>query len=261
MGHERTGALPRTKRWRGLLAQITASSQVAGDAFPIEAIARRTLENVAVQYSKLCDDSGVQAGFTFLLALTRPESHQEASAGSECLVDVSTNPSLVALVASLAAFVKSRGESPEYGAIATRAAADTVVAWVKRHPQETLFGPISATEIWARAGTASGFSELARLFLARFTDRYLRYLLDRELSASLPDVATRERFNRTLSEHVEGLSRHAFETAQIAQSFAAGWYGKHATRSMPSSREIRSFLSIAFGKLSEELKREREADG
>ncbi len=84
----------------------------------------------------------------------------------------------------------------------------------------------------------------------------MRYFLEREASAQLSSLEVRERFTKSLHDHIEDVSRHAFETSKITQSFAAGWFNNHARESRPTDTEIRSFLAIAFGKLQEEIQRE-----
>jgi hypothetical protein len=110
--------------------------------------------------------------------------------------------------------------------------------------------------VWGRASNGAGFCELSRLFFAKFTERYLNYFLEREASAALPTIEDRQRFREQLRQHVDQVSQHAFEKAKITQSFAAGWYNRHARRGRPSRLEVERFLSIAFGKIREELLRE-----
>ena len=59
-----------------------------------------------------------------------------------------------------------------------------------------------------------------------------------------------------LEDHVDVVSHHAFETARITQSFAAGWFNRYASQGMPTADEISGFLSHSVGKLREELRRE-----
>jgi len=80
--------------------------------------------------------------------------------------------------------------------------------------------------------------------------------LEREASAQLPSFEARESFAKSLHVHIEEVSRHAFETSKITQSFAAGWFNNHARESRPTDTEIRGFLATAFGKLQEEMQRE-----
>lgn len=98
---------------------------------------------------------------------------------------------------------------------------------------------------------------MARLFFAKFTERYLNYFVEREASAACRTVEQRDLLQAQLREHVDVVSRHAFETAKIAQSFAAGWYNRHAKTAAPTNDEISGFLAIAFGKLREDLRREK----
>ena len=74
-------------------------------------------------------------------------------------------------------------------------------------------------------------------------------------------ISDRDRLSTQLREHIDGVSRFAFETSRITQSFAAGWFNNHARDRYPSKDESRGFLSLAFGKLREELKREADAHG
>lgn len=59
-----------------------------------------------------------------------------------------------------------------------------------------------------------------------------------------------------LSSHIDDVSRHAFETAKITQSFAAVWFNKHLKTGLPDDEAKAAFLSLAFGKIRDELRRE-----
>jgi len=61
------------------------------------------------------------------------------------------------------------------------------------------------------------------------------------------------------SAQSNAIADHAFETSKIMQSFAAGWFNKHAVSSPPSETEVTNFLRISFDKMREEFR--READG
>ena len=99
----------------------------------------------------------------------------------------------------------------------------------------------------------------SRLFFSKFTERYLNYFLEREASASMASVSERDRLASQLSEHIDGVSKFAFETSRITQSFAAGWFNNYARDRYPSKDESRSFLNVAIGKMREELRREADA--
>jgi len=255
MGHERLGVLPRTKCWVRIIEDLGAFD--TGEA-AIGDIARATLRNVDARFRQVHRDTGVQAAFSFLVAL--PLGARGGETAKTLLgIDLAVNPSSLTLAGSLKRWVSLNRCSMEHGGIAERAALDAIAFWLAQHGREGLFGPRPAREIWAEASTGAGFSELARSFFSGFTQRYLKYFLDRAASAEINTLEARERFELLLHNHVDDISKHAFEISAITQSFAAGWFSKRAPSDMPPDREIREFLSVAFGKIREEIL--REVDG
>lgn len=252
MGHERVGQLPRTARWRELVAR-TGAAQSRGD---IERIAADTIDAVRGRLGALGREGGTQAAFGFLVELACASRDPEGAAP-----DLRANPSALQLVSALKERVDADADSREYAELATRAAATAIMQWTREHEQRLdLFeGPASAQQVWSRAHTGAGFSELARVFLGDLVGRYLKYFLEREVSERSSGVAQREQFVRQLSEHVDAITKHSFETSKIAQSFAAGWYNKHAKEGAPSAPAQRAFLRYALTKLRNELARERDA--
>ncbi|MDE0230815.1 MAG: hypothetical protein OXI56_04735 [bacterium] len=263
MGHERVGALPYTRKWREVVAQLAESS---GSREDVAAIARATLQNVNVQFERIHWDDGVVAAFQFLVALTKsaPSEHPVTPSSSPSpKIDLDEGTSALKLVGQLRSWVESQAVSKEYAAIATRASADAISLWSAKHgKQANLFtGSVDSREVWRRADNGAGFCEVSRLFFSKFTERYLKYFLEREASASMTGVAERDRLAAQLREHIDGVSQFAFETSRITQSFAAGWFNNHARDKTPSSIDSRRFLSVAFAKMREELNREADADG
>jgi hypothetical protein len=86
----------------------------------------------------------------------------------------------------------------------------------------------------------------------------LNYFLERQASVSCPTIEQRDLLEEQIRKQVDAISKHAFETAKITQSFAAGWYNLHTKEGLPSDQEVEAFLTIAFGKIREELRREGE---
>jgi hypothetical protein len=115
-------------------------------------------------------------------------------------------------------------------------------------------------EVWRKAGNGAGFCELSRLFFAKFTQRYLEYFLQRASPATLGGIGERVQFEQQLAKHVDDISLHAFETAKITQSFAAGWFNNRVKGDVPNEKEIEGFLSVAFGKIRDALQREDDKE-
>ncbi len=248
MGHERIGVLPKTKRWRAIVAEIAAV-----DAPPsgVPEIARHTLNALGSRYVDLASDAAVEAAFGFLVDMAR------TGAGKQAAADISTKSPL-SFVADLGQRLGATEGSLETAEIVRHAAADAIATWGRENAttQSELFADSAPGNAWRGLGTGAGFCELSRLFFSRLTERYLSYFLDREASAALPNLQAREQFRRQLQAHLGDVSKHSFETAKITQSFAAGWFNKNAATNQPTRAQIRRFLSYAFAKLREDLRRE-----
>ena len=251
MGHERSGVLPSSRRWRSVVDQIAEFPEEGN----VSDVAKATISNVRKQFLQIHRDDGVIAAFGFLIALSRASVSDQSE---RLYVDLSSNPSTLRISVNLSNWVRAHTDSFEYADIAQKAATDAVSKWTRQQQlQQTIFPDYSnAVEVWRKAGDGRGFCEVARLFFAKFTERYLNYFLEREASAVMPSLQKRDEFSDQLEKHIDAVSDHAFETARIAQSFAAGWYNNHAREEMPSKPEIERFLNKAFGKIREELMRE-----
>jgi hypothetical protein len=201
-------------------------------------------------------DEGVIASFQYLVALSN--SDRDASHIGPPIPDIDDGTSTVRLAAGLCSWVDRHSNSLEYAEIAKQAGADAIAFWSSSEDKgEDLFGNRpTLRDRWLAAGSGSSFSEVSRYYFARLTERYLRYFLDREASSALPTIATRDRFSEHLTTQIDAISRHAFETSKITQSFAAGWYNRHGKGAVPNSLTVRRFLRVAFQKIREELARE-----
>jgi len=210
-------------------------------------------------------DAGVARSFQFLLLLSVAARQEDPQAFlTEYGLALPERVSPLALSTALRTWLQPTElrANPEYATIARQATVDTIVEWHQANTvgQRRLFGgDTDPFESWRRASQAGGFSELSRTFFAKFTTRYLDYFLSRAASATISTAAQRERFDAALNNHVDQISRHAFETSKITQSFAAGWFNNNALQELPSDDKIRGFLGLVFSKIREELRREGAA--
>jgi len=256
MGHERVGILPRTKPWIEVLNQI--------EEFPtsknIEDVAEQTIRNVRYRFKDIEQDRGVHAAFKFLVLLSHSGKFENPSEHlSSKGIELPEKFSPIKLAKAVNEWTDNHIDSHEYGAVAKQAAIDAISEWYDEHEtqQVNLFtSDINPSKVWKEASDGAGFCELSRLYFSNFTESYLKYFLEREASASLNSVSDRDRFNQELEHHIEDISKHAFETSKITQSFAAGWFNKNAKDTPPSDKEIKGFLSFAFKKMRDELLRE-----
>ena len=261
MGHERIGILPTSKKWREIVDQIAGMS-VSEDE--VADIAQKTIRNVRDGFRHLAQDDGLLSTFEFFvnLAVASRENNPQISL-SETGVELPENPTPLAFAKAVNEYVDPKMDSFEYGEIAQKAAGDAISGWYDQNQptMENLFNSVEDPfEVWRKAGDGAGFCELSRLFFAKFTQRYLEYFLAREASAALRSIDDRIEFGQHLEDHVNSISRHAFETSKITQSFAAGWFNKNAREGVPSQKSIKGFLNTALGKMRDALQREGDQE-
>jgi hypothetical protein len=259
MGHERIGYLPKSKKWRDIVSEV-ANFTANGDT--IAQIANQTTKNVIDRYENIGTDKGVISAFKFLILLAQA-SKQKDSTGylAKQGITLPSNFNLLGLCKSIREFINSNSESREYSSFASHALIETVKQWSSQNKiqQQILFdNNINSFNEWQSAANGSGFCELSRLFFSNFTDTYLKYFLEREASAKINNLFDRDTFSKKLDEHVNQISKHAFETSKITQSFSAGWFNKNVKDEIPSNEKIKSFVAFCFHKLNSEIIREKE---
>lgn len=257
MGHERVGVLPKTQRWQDLVQQI-ANFYISNK--DVSHIVEKTINNVRFRFRYIQTDMGVKAAFQFLVAISvasRFPNPQEIL--QNIGIEIPDKPTSLSLAKAVHIWVLKNKNSLEYGQLAQSAAIDAIAIWYEKNSinQLQLFSSLDDPfEVWRKASNGAGFCELARIFFAKFTERYLNYFLEREASAVLQNIYERDYFNSQIQKHIEEISKHAFETAKITQSFSAGWFNKNTKEGIPTGEVIEGFLTLAFGKIREELRRE-----
>ena len=257
MGHERLGHLPtHRKKWKEIVDQI---SQLPDGTISVEEIVENTAKNIDNRFRNLCIDKIVQSAFTFLIALSVSGRDKDPYKKLRSLgIDLNASATPIRLGISLRSFINDKNSSLEYSKLVQDATIKTLSYFYKlKDAQGDLFhSKDEPFNVWKKASNGSGFCDLSRQFFANLTSGYFKYILDREASSVLPTVEARENFKQRLNQHIEDISHHSFETAKITQSFAAGWYNKHAIDKFPSTREIKSFIGLAGNKIRETLLRE-----
>lgn len=259
MGHERIGYLPKSKKWRDIVSEV---GNFTADGETIAQIANQTTKNVIARYENIGTDKGVISAFKFLILLAQASKKNNSSAYLEKHgISLPKNFNLIGLSKAIREFVDSNSDSKEYSSFANHALIETVRQWSDKNKiqQQILFDSnTNSFDEWRPAADGSGFCELSRLFFSNFTDNYLKYFLEREASAKINNLFDRDSFSKQLDEHVNEISKHAFETSKITQSFSAGWFNKNAKDDVPSHEKIKGFVAFCFQKLNSEIIREKE---
>jgi hypothetical protein len=258
MGHERIGFLPHTGQWRTITDQLAS---FGNGSVPIAQIANDTLDAVKKTYEAMPFDESVIKALSFLATLSCSanfENQTDFLNGNGFTVD--QQMSLFSILASAQEYITTDTGSLEINTLAKDAAMQAVIDYKDRHKTEqlSLFAEQSDS-VWGNVGTGAAFCELSRTFFASFTERQLKYYIERAAASSIDNYSTLQAFNKQLSDQSKAIAEHTFEISKLVQSFSAGWFNKNAVHTLPTEQQIRGFLSVSFGKLREELR--READG
>lgn len=258
MGHERIGFLPHTKQWNAI---VDGLSQFFDGENSVAQIAYTTINAVKTTYEKMPYDESVIKALSFIatLSFSAKTNNQIEFLNSNGYV-VDQQMSLFSLMSSAQKYITTEYGSLEINKLAKDSAMQAIISYHRQHENNQLaMFPEQSDSVWKNAGTGAAFCEIARTFFASFTERQLKYYIERVAASSINDYNTLQSFNQQLAAQSMAIANHTFEISKLTQSFAAGWFNKNAVDSVPNNNQIVGFLSHTFGKLREELR--READG
>jgi hypothetical protein len=253
MGHTRLGNLPRTRKWRQVIALLESGAATGQIAAATLDASKRGLEQAA-------RDPALVHSFWLLtqlpLCAKREEYQKELS---KVGLSVPNEPGLLDLVGAFAdsvdAHVRRSGGRTDLGEMAQMGAAETLTSTLRRQTT-TLFGttPDDVQRELAKLSTPRNFSLLAREFFSRLSERYLSYFLSKQLSNEYHNVQENVRFR-------EALSVHCKQASKIVEEFAGDWYSKANYEGGITPRKAANFVYVALNKLRAELDKGAEGGG
>lgn len=259
MGHVRLPVLATTRKWRQVVQHVAEGADV-------EVVASAAAEAAERDLTRASRDPAFLQAFWLLTQIPLAARGPELAADLGRLdVHVSEAPTLMELAAAISAAVdrhaRATGGRTDLGEMAQMAAVESLTALVGRDlPSLFAARPEDVQHALGRYASGERFSQLARAFFSRLTQRTLRYYLDRELSNHIGagrrfgDDAARSRF-------AEALDRHCWETTRIVEAFAGGWYGKNVYQGAGLTPEaVARFAPVAFRKIRAELRKRRDAE-
>lgn len=255
MGHERIGFLPKTKQWQAIVHEL---EKYSGDSKVISNIAENTLYCIRSSYNSIAYDESMISAIRFLTTLC-------FSASSDSQVEylnqrgfcVDSDLSLFSLMKSAEKYLFTSSASLETNKMTKDALMQALVTYKQSHETGQMqFAGFESDSVWSKTATGAAFCEMARSFVASFTNRQLRYYLERVAARTLSNYSQLISFTKELTAQTNTITSHTSEVSKIMQSFAAGWYNKYSTRNVPPDSDISHFLSMTFGKIKEEFRRE-----
>lgn len=259
MGHIRLGRLPRTRRWKQVIALLDQGASVSE-------LAQATFRAAQTGLSRVPQDLG------FTQTLTVVFNFIDALQSKSPVSDLRKKGFEIRDGASLFDYVGSFKARAEDEANAVRARSD--IAEIARDSfaqvlmksagssLQTLFGVETGDARRAIQESVKGkpLGSTMHEFFATFTQRYLNYYLGRELPChvgagkAFSNIDGHSEFNRAFDLHVR-------QTVRIADDFTPGWFGKARWEQRLSHQDVSGFAHVAFRKIRSEFQRGAEAHG
>ena len=224
MGHTRLGSLPRTRRWQqviGLIAEGASAPEIAA----------ATLRAAEKGFKDAAKDDTLLKSFwllTQLPLLARRENFLETL--RQLGLPVSNQPTLMEMAGAFSEAVDSSARQhrtrTDVGEMAQLSAVASLTRLVGQEiPSLFEAAPSDLQRALGGFATKKQFSGLAREFFARFTERYLKYFLSKELSNH---VGPRRPFSN-IHEHSsfsQALETHCRQASRIIEEFSVKWFSK-----------------------------------
>ena len=263
MGHVRLGILPKSRKWGEVVALLTD-----GHA-SFEQIASLSAEASEKALSSLTKDPVFIEAFWMLCKIpqaARSDNFREALGNLG--VHVSDQPTLPEIVNAFSKAMDNcmRGQANgrnDFAEMARNAAISSLTRMVQNQ-MPSLWQEHTPEDVRHALGhftSSEHFGALAQEFYSDFTERHLRYYLDRETPKHvgadkyLPSLTALDSFNNALHNHCQ-------EGSVIMRVFARDWYGKqYQNGEDPHSRDkVKGFTHIAMKKVKAEMKQRRNAN-
>ncbi|MCQ0972057.1 hypothetical protein MLD63_16685 [Paracoccus sp. TK19116] len=259
MGHIHLQVLPGSLKWRQVV-DLLGSEAANETVFAASAIAAEG------DLARAADDPVfVEAVRLLLMIPFSARSDDFGLALRDCDLSVGSTPDLFEICAGaserLDDIARAASRRTDFGELAGRALIGTLNDQIGA----ALPGLFEATDrdvqIEAqRLSRPNGIAALSRAFFGRLLSDSLSYWLDRTLAMQtgtgrrLPDVGARSAFDVALQTYTQ-------EATRIIQEFAPGWYGKRLYEDgRIESPQAAAFAAVAMKKITEELRRKRDAD-
>jgi hypothetical protein len=252
MGHIRLGTLPNTRPWQQVVGTISQGGSAA-------AVAKATTQAAAEGLALAKNDLGFREVVYLLAKLVQAaRSTDFVQAAGSIPILLPERPGILDVTIGFTQAFETRMEqhhqlANDIGQMAQLSAVEVLSKRLAENAHSRLFPSPDDVQLALRnLGTASGFAYLFHGFASRFTERFLRYHLDRELSlhcgpdAPFPTRTERERFETELKHHCD-------QVAVIVRRYAHDWYSKANWQDGISIERTRNFARHCVEKLQAEL--------
>ena len=260
MGHIRLGKIPKSRKWKAVVALISDGAGPLDE--DVGLIAARVLDAAEEGLRRAKNDSGLQYAYYLLtqVALASRESgwqHKLAGLG----ITIDDDSTIADLTSEIQSAIDDRvfkhGRPSDVSEMALQAVGEALLSLATSR-SITLFG--SSGEALKSAvrelSTKSGFSRLGQAFFGRFMARFLNFSLSRVTAAEVG--GDRLRTVEDLSRFNDALRTHCEQSAAIVSDFCGQWYSTTEFKRGIDTRNTGSFVAVAVQKLRDELAQHRK---
>jgi hypothetical protein len=265
MGHTRLGAIPKTRKWNEVVAQVAGVGLPRGDvpaAVDMAAIAAKTLDAAQNGLDRAVNDPGVRYTFYLLtqLALAARAPDWEAALGRHG-IRLATDSTVFDFTVEVQDAIDRHlrqypSRATDLSEMAQQSAGEAITSLAGRRT-ESLFGGSGADvkDAMRSLSTQKGFGELGQRFFGRFIARFLNFYLSRVTAAQLgkprlQDLGDVAQFNDALRTHCD-------QSARIVRDFCGAWYSKTEYEQGINLENASAFLAHAMRKLRSELEQQK----
>jgi hypothetical protein len=265
MGHTRLGAIPKSRKWNEVVAQVAGvglADGVVPSAADMTGIAAKTLDAAQKGLEKAVADAGVRYTFFLLtqLALAARSPDWETALGRHG-IRLAKDSTLFDFTAEVQYAIDRHLRQHPSGAtdlseMAQQAAGEAITSLAGGRT-ENLFGGSSADvqDAMRSLSTKKGFGELGQRFFGRFVARFLNFYLSRVTAAELGKPRLRDLGD--VAHFNEALRSHCDQSARIVRDFCGAWYSKTEYEQGINPENASGFLAVAMKKLRSELEQQR----
>jgi hypothetical protein len=259
MGHIRLSRLPKTQRWKEVIAMLE-------EGITIPELASATFHAAQTGLSRVPEDTGfTQTLTTIFQFIDAIQSKSPITNLRRLGFDISESSSLFEFIAAFkkqaaGASAQARARS-DIGEIARNSFAEVLIATANATTQ-SLFGELvdDGGRLLRAQLKGSSLGITMHEFFVAFTQRYLNYYLGRETPYHVGAGKAFANIDNH-SEFTKAFDLHIRQTVRITDEFTPGWYGKARYEKRLSHADVTRFAHVAFKKISSEFERGAESGG
>ena len=249
MGHQRGTPLPRTRKWKEVIAFIENGATVSQ-------VASATIIAAQGGLGKAGRDLGVVEAVYWMMQLPLAACSDDFAGHLRGRgMDIDDAPGLMDLTSALTEAIDKRisthRQRTDLGEMAQMSLVETINSVIGpklKRLFETV--PEDVQDAFANLATPKQFGSFAKEFYSRFTFRCLNYFVSKEVANHIGEG---RRF-LTMEKHgafIVALAKHCSETAKIIEEYSGDWFSKWnwETQGDITREKVSDFNSYAMTKL------------